>query len=275
MCIYTVVYHYTCKIFQAMKNMSSWDATDLRWSGILPSSWSLPLGKAFWYHLVCLSSWEFPVSFHMPLCLKKTPDWKATTTKVWLRWEIRYNRFLNQKWLISNSVTKIALFEISHSLAMVLYFCILKQIFYPRCQENVIYSHVYLERGNCISIILPFKEINILSFNLPTLIHFLGSMLSSCAHSWKSSSGWLVCLFDTCYMKDFHLAKIKSWKPDFVEVEHQKMWFFTAFTHCAITLQPFSLLATCHWSKKWVTEGDILWSIWLFLCVSQKQKLWL
>lgn len=148
---------------------------------------------------------------------------------------------------------------------MVVYFSVLKQIFCPKCQENVIHSHGYLERSNCISVILPFKERNILSFNLPTLIHFLGSMLSSCAHSWKSLSGWLVCLFDTCCMKDFHLAKIKSWKPDFVEVEHQKMWFFTAFTHCAITSQPFGLLAarsfltnpfaTCHWSKKWVTEG--------------------
>jgi len=44
--IYTVVYH-TCKMFQAMKNMSSWDATDLRWSGILPSNLFLPLEKAF------------------------------------------------------------------------------------------------------------------------------------------------------------------------------------------------------------------------------------
>lgn len=73
---------------------------------------------------------------------------------------------------------------------------------------------------------LAIWETNILSFHLPTLIHFLGSMLSSCAHSSKSLSVWLVCLFDTCCMKDFHLAKIKSWKPDFVEVEHQKMWFF-------------------------------------------------
>lgn len=109
---------------------------------------------------------------------------------------------------------------------MVLYFSVLKQIFCLKCQENVIHSHGYLERSNWIAVILPFKERNILSFNLPTLIHFLGSMLSSCAHSWKSLSGWLVCLFDTCCMKDFHLAKIKSWKPDFVEVEHQKMWFF-------------------------------------------------
>lgn len=120
-------------------------------------------------------------------------------------------------------------------------------------------------KGHYISIILPFEEINILLLNSPTLIHFLGAMSLSCAHSSKSSSRWLVCLFDTCRMKDYHLAKIKSCKPDFVEVEHQKVWFFTAFTHCAITLQPFCLLAarsfltnpfvTCHWSKKWVTEG--------------------
>lgn len=124
---------------------------------------------------------------------------------------------------------------------------------------------MFIQKGHYTSNILPFTEKNILSFNLPTLIHFLGIMSSSCAHSSKSLSRWLVCLFDTCWMKDFHLAKIKSWKPGFVEVEHQKMWFFTAFTHCAITSQPFCLLAarsfltnpfaTCHWSKKWVTVG--------------------
>ena len=36
-------------------------------------------------------------------------------------------------------------------------------------------------------------------------------------------------------MNDFHLANIKFWKPGFVDVEHQNMWFLTALIHSAIT----------------------------------------
>lgn len=64
--LYRRVINPTCRMFQAMRSTSSWDATDWGWSGNPPNSWSLPQETAFWYHSVCQSSLKFLAPFHMP-----------------------------------------------------------------------------------------------------------------------------------------------------------------------------------------------------------------
>lgn len=88
----------------------------------------------------------------------------------------------------------------------------------------------------CLGAILDFKTIDGFMPSNPWLWlntwwdnQHLSSMLLSCVHSGKRSSGWLLCLLDTCCMNDFCLGKIKFWNPGFVEVEHQNMWFFKSF----------------------------------------------
>lgn len=53
---------------------------------------------------------------------------------------------------------------------------------------------------------------------IPILIHFLGSMSPSWAHSGKRGSGWSWCLLATCLIIDFHFAMIRFSKPCLVEL---------------------------------------------------------
>lgn len=79
-------------------------------------------------------------------------------------------------------------------------------------------EHITLPELAGISLLITITAT--ISTNSPTLIHFLGSRLLWW-HSLYSGSGWLLCLFDTWRIKEFHFARIRLPKPGLVEVADQ------------------------------------------------------